>query len=685
MYYELALISVAVAGGYWGWYFIRHQTTRLYGMLQLGAALLSLVGLLGRKIGESSLGIAGAVGVGAGVCLLVLGPLVRGFARRLAGAERFDAAKRMFDVAEILAPGSGVDDEKLLLAAMREIRDGNIETTVEALTAAKQRAPADARLAIDERIAMLYLAAYRWDEAITHAEAHLFGAIPAMGEASSSHAALRRALGIAPAVWVELLGAYGYVGDLDRAASMLARLEEVCAGRPDASVWLHRGRLIALALAGRVSAVQALVEPRRSRHMKPAARTYWLGVAYERHGEIAAAEAAYAKARSRSRGRPRILIDQALARLPVAKPVELSTEASAIIERVEATPPPAVTERMHRQGPTATRILAAAMIVTAATIALTLGNSADLGVLIRDGALVHTLVKAGQWWRLFTSIFVHAGGLHFLVNLVGLWMLGRLAEELFGSWRMAAIFALAGLGGAVASLLATNANISTGASGAILGLLGAVFAELTVHRKKHRLAWTRGVWGSLAVVALAQVGTDFMYRLTDHWAHAGGLVVGALAGLAFSPNLEWKNARVHAARVITAIFAAAVITSFAFTVRTSIVDSLTASPEFAVELVSPYDKMPATGNIDAYISGTANRAKENFSIERVESAPDTLVTLPAGWTGQEMIGWLPSELGDDQKVRIIVARAPDRVLTLYLPESVVRGAPEYFTWLIPRL
>ncbi|HEY5922627.1 MAG TPA: hypothetical protein VIV11_13190, partial [Kofleriaceae bacterium] len=260
MYYELALISVLIAGGYWGWYFVRHEPTRFYGVLQLAAAALCGLGLIGHRYDKAGLGVPGAIGVGAGVCLLIIGPLARGVARRFAAAERFGAAQRMLDVAEVLAPGSGVGDEKALLFAMREIRDGNIEQTVDALTAAKDRAPADARLAIDERIAMLYLAAYRWDEAIAHAEEHLFGAIPTGPvDAASSQVALRRVLGIAPPVWVELLGAYGYKGDLDQAALMLARLEEACAGRADAGIWLHRGRLIFLALAGRVGAVQQLV------------------------------------------------------------------------------------------------------------------------------------------------------------------------------------------------------------------------------------------------------------------------------------------------------------------------------------------------------------------------------------------------------------------------------------------
>src|SRR2546427_10190427 len=115
MYYELALISVLVAGGYWGWYFVRHDALRTYGMMLIGSAALAGLGLLGRKYDDSGLGVAGAIGVGAGTCLLVLGPLARGLARRAAAAERFRIAERPLDIADVLAPGSGIADEKALL------------------------------------------------------------------------------------------------------------------------------------------------------------------------------------------------------------------------------------------------------------------------------------------------------------------------------------------------------------------------------------------------------------------------------------------------------------------------------------------------------------------------------------------------------------------------------------------
>ncbi|MBA3819750.1 MAG: rhomboid family intramembrane serine protease, partial [Deltaproteobacteria bacterium] len=484
MFYEYALISVLIASGYWGSFFVRKQPhgTATFGLMQLAAAALAGLGLLGQQYEDMPwLGVAGAIGLGAGVCLLVVGPMVRGLARRLAGAERLGLARRLLDVAEMLAPGSGIAEEKAVLGAMQEIRDGRIEETVDALTAAKDRAPTEARHQIDERIALLYLAAYRWDEAIKHAEANLFGALSA-SQSENNPSSLRVALGVAPPVWVELLGAYGRTGNLDQAARMLARLEDVCDGREDAAVWVHRGRLMFLALAGRAAAVQALVEPRRARHMSPAARTYWMAVAHEHGGDRAAASAAYTKARTRSRGRPRALIDQALERLAKidsASPIQLSPEASEVVARVEAAPlpPPIRIERAAQ--PWATWTITAVLVAVSGAITVFVGSTSDTGILVRAGAMVRGMIDGGEWWRLVSCVFVHVGVVHLAVNGIGMFFLGRVTEELFGTARTFALFGLCGIAGAVASYLASPAGVSAGASGAIFGMLGAVFVELT--------------------------------------------------------------------------------------------------------------------------------------------------------------------------------------------------------------
>ncbi|HEX8115192.1 MAG TPA: hypothetical protein VF516_46005, partial [Kofleriaceae bacterium] len=96
MIYELALVSVVVGAGYWGWYFVRRRPhgTATFGAMQLAAAVLALLGFLGHRRDIAWLGIPGAIGLGAGACLIVIGPLVRALARRMVVAERMALATR---------------------------------------------------------------------------------------------------------------------------------------------------------------------------------------------------------------------------------------------------------------------------------------------------------------------------------------------------------------------------------------------------------------------------------------------------------------------------------------------------------------------------------------------------------------------------------------------------------------
>lgn len=724
MTYELALISVVVGAGYWGVFFLRQRPhgTATFGIMQLAAALLAGLGLIGRKVDAAWLGIAGAIGVGAGACLLVLGPIVRVAARRLIAAERIGIATRLLDLAELLAPGSGVAEEKALLHAMTEIREGRIEQTIDALTAARQRAPAATRLAIDERIAMLYVTAYRWDEAIAHAEAHLFGAPPPDDGAGS----LRGALGIAPPVWVELLGAYGRIGDLEQAARMLVRLEDVCAGRDDAALWIHRGRLMFLALAGRLDAVRALVAPRRARHMSAAARTYWLAVALENHGDRAEAAHAYEKARRRSRGRPRELVELAMARLARrvegAEPLrtELPVVATEAVARIEAAPLPPPIRMPRPRGPRMTRLLTAALLVVSATTALAVGETQDLGVLIRAGAMVRSVVAHGEWWRLVACVFVHFGAVHLVLNATGLYILGRLAEDLFGGVRMVAIFGVTGIAGALASYLASPAGISAGASGAVFGLLGALFVELTWHRQRYRAAWKRGLWGGLAVIAVGQLGYGFFDSVIDQWAHGAGLLAGSLLGVVLSPNARWSRPGLHLGRAIALVFGVAVLIAGVQVARTSLTDSLTRggptrhildglaitvpaswemfidpsgkSPdqvfqdEMVIVKLTKRDRqplVPLAQQIDGWITEEVRHLKSGLG--ELARAHEPIVVLPAGWDGTEFEA-APEDAGYHQRLRVIMCgRAFGDmvvVMAIQVPETVASAAPEFLAAVI---
>jgi len=712
MLYEYALISIVIASGYWGYYFLRHQPngTPLFGMMQVAAALLSGLGLLGRKFDHTFFGVTGAIGLGAGLCLLVIGPLVRAIARRFAAAERIGIATRLLDIAEILGPGSGVAEEKALIGAMKEIREGRVEHTVDALTAAKDRAPIEAHLAIDERIAMLYLAAYRWSDAIAHAEAHLMPSVTA--PAAEGAVSLRDALGIAPPVWVELLGAYGRTGDLDQAARMMARLEEVCTGREDAAMWLHRARMMFLALAGRPDAVRTLVERRRARHMSAAARTYWVAVAHQHHGDREAATAAYEQARGRSRGKPRELIDEALEQLSGATAVKLSPETTEIVAKVEASPLPPPIRIERASGPWATWGLTASLFVVAAVIAWGVGPSSDPGVLLRSGAMVRGRIDDGEWWRLVSCIFVHVGAVHLAVNAIGLFFLGRIIEDLFGTARAIAIYGGAGIAGAVASYLASPVGISAGASGAIFGVLGAVFIELTLYRQRYRAAWKRGMWGGLVVVTLAQAGIGFLYPVIDQWAHGAGLLAGVLLGAALSPSARWARLGRHAGRALAIMFAAFAVTAAVMVARTSLADSLAAAPRARHELGKVAVTTPATwiaqgelvdpdnlvwmalalenvieptSQIVAWTADAERNAKGR-DFTRVEGAPDRAIPLPAGWEGTERIVTIEDAMEHLQRWRLVIAGkvfGTELILIrIYVPDTIASAAPGFFTDII---
>ena len=721
--YQLALIAVVIAAGYWGVIFLRQQPhgSATFGLMQLAAAALAGLGLLGQKYDSDALGVAGAIGVGGGACLLVLGPMVRVLARRLVAAERSRIAMRLLDLAELLAPASGVAEEKALVRAMTEIREGRIEHTVDALTAAKQRAPADAQLAIDERIAMLYLAAYRWSDAIQYAETHLFE-VPPPDEGDGS---LRQALGVAPPVWVELLGAYGRIGDLEQSAKMLDRLEDVCAGRDDAALWIHRARVMFLALAGRTAAVRALVAPRQARHMTAAARTYWIAVAHEHHGDRAEAALAYEKARARSRGRPRELIDHALATLAARDPppepgqpvdtggAKLAAVANAVVARIEAAPLPPPIRLVRNHGPRAVWLLTGALLAISAITALALGDTGDVGVLVRAGAVVHGLVAAGQWWRLVACVFLHMGVLHLLLNVAALVVLGRLTEGLFGASRVIAIFAIAGIAGAVASYLAQPGGVSAGASGALFGLLGAVFIEMARYRRRYRAAWKRGMWGRLAVVIVGQLGCGLVYPALDQWAHGAGLVAGVLLGLALSPNARWARASRHAARAIAIGFAALAAVTGVFVVRTSLADTLagptgpvrrvvgdlaiTAPAEWkiAADQIYQADELvvlrlfhqPRTApasQVAMWVAEAGRRAK--VELGEVTTAHEPLVALPDGWDGTELEAEIEDSIGYRQRVRVVVCgRAVGDLMILtaiQVPETIARAAPDFFARLL---
>jgi rhomboid protease GluP len=137
----------------------------------------------------------------------------------------------------------------------------------------------------------------------------------------------------------------------------------------------------------------------------------------------------------------------------------------------------------------------------------------------------------GQWWRLFTSMFVHIGVIHLLFNMYVLANIGFFMEAVLGTSPYLILYLVSGLGSGAASLWSHPNTVSAGASGAIFGLYGGLLAFLLLNRNFI----SPQALGSLAKGAVVFIGYNVFFSLTqpevDLAAHLGGLVAGFLAGL----------------------------------------------------------------------------------------------------------------------------------------------------------
>lgn len=156
-------------------------------------------------------------------------------------------------------------------------------------------------------------------------------------------------------------------------------------------------------------------------------------------------------------------------------------------------------------------------------------------------------VADGQYYRLLTAAFLHAGVLHLALNMFALAQLGPVLESALGRARFLALYVLSALGGSVLFyLLAPATTFAVGASGAIFGLFGAYYVVV------RRLG---GPTGSIVTLLVINLVITFTIPIIDWRAHLGGLVTGALiaAAFAYTPNDERRQGRHLAACATVAV------------------------------------------------------------------------------------------------------------------------------------
>ncbi|WP_347159915.1 rhomboid family intramembrane serine protease [Pontibacter chitinilyticus] len=152
----------------------------------------------------------------------------------------------------------------------------------------------------------------------------------------------------------------------------------------------------------------------------------------------------------------------------------------------------------------------------------------DAASLIAIGGNFGPYTLSGEWWRLLTCVFLHAGIIHLAFNMLALVSVGRVLEPLVGKWPFLIAYLLCGLAGSITSLWWDSMRAGVGASGAIFGMFGMLLVIMLLEQKLH---WQqkKGMLLNLGFVLVLNLAFGMKSGI-DNAAHSGGLVCGLLFG-----------------------------------------------------------------------------------------------------------------------------------------------------------
>lgn len=153
--------------------------------------------------------------------------------------------------------------------------------------------------------------------------------------------------------------------------------------------------------------------------------------------------------------------------------------------------------------------------------------------LLRVGALNGELLRAGEWWRIIASQFLHVYFLHLVFNMVSLLLLGTILEREIGSLRFAAVYLISGSIGQLVGVMAAPELVTSGASQAVMGIAGATAFLMLRRRDAGRLSLVI----TLAVIGIT-VGLDLVAAARIKPGHLAGLSAGAGLGWILSQRVE---------------------------------------------------------------------------------------------------------------------------------------------------
>jgi rhomboid protease GluP len=362
-----------------------------------------------------------------------------------------------------------------------------------------------------------------------------------------------------PSVQLMYLRSLGEVGRLDELLEYLQRFSRTLKQAGPNS--LNLGRLYAFAFGGQPESLAWLFQY-HLRRIHPDTQQYWLATAYGAAGMLPAAQKMLQDLSQTAAVGMQGPIDDRLQRPIKLANQHLSQSSQDYLTRLKAAilqeqDEPIVARPNIRKIPVSwalivvnvaiglffmiAYVLFAAVLMNANYFTdRTLAQLEWLGVhmlaLYDLGVLYPAKVLQGEWWRLLTAAFLHAGWFHLLSNMLGLYILGGIVEPLLGKWRYLIGYLITGIGSMALVTLLSAANVIrenavVGASGAIMGLLGMMGAIFLMRWRQRREAMAAQRLKSVIAIAGFQTFMDSITPQVSMAGHLTGLGLGFCVAL----------------------------------------------------------------------------------------------------------------------------------------------------------
>jgi rhomboid protease GluP len=495
------------------------RTGRGLGWALAAAAILAVAGLGALFFPARAGTVAGSLWA-----IFILAPtlLTRAVARN-ALAQRYTRAQRLSLVIALLHPADGWRESAEFYRALALSQAGHRQAAVAALGALISRPRAAVSV-------------------VRNARAHLFrlrddweGLLEWTANATGEPQGIRRqTLAVEPNVVPMRVRALGESGRLGEMLAVFQAARMRMEGLPHPTHW-PTCQLFLFAFCGREMATAAVLAGALA-GLPPTAKEFWQATAQMAAGRMDLALPALRQlAAAGVKPDLRATLDRRLTRGVARAGQVLTPSEQELLVRLEDES----RRDLAYQWPASSGLAAAratllliGLNVAMFAVEIARGGSENEGTLARLGALLPAAVLVGgEWYRLLAAMFLHFGSVHLAMNMFALAVIGPWVEQGLGAARYLVVYFVAGLGsmGAVLAFMAWGwmpAEILVGASGAIMGLIGAQGALLAVgwRRDRSRLAAQR-LRGVLLVVAL-QVVFDILTPQVSFAAHAAGVVIG---------------------------------------------------------------------------------------------------------------------------------------------------------------